>query len=149
MPIPLPIHTTHRLQGARLTGMIRAVCIVAALTLVLPAVAFSAPPSTATLNRVFWNACIDVEANYGKGGISTNAADWPKGFRGCAIILRELNARDRAAARKAWARWVDEHAAEQALIAVTAGSITAARINWSKFNAAAKAAAQKAAKCTP
>jgi hypothetical protein len=129
--------------------MIRAVCIVAALTLVLPAVAFAAPPSTATLNRVFWVSCMDVAANSPKSSVTTNPADWPKGFRGCAAILHALNVRNRASAHSAWARWVAKHAAEEALIRKTAARLPSARISWTQFNQDAKAAAQKAAQGTP
>jgi len=107
-------------------------------------------PSQAELRRA-WQACIAVDANYplSKGVMSTRASAWPRGFRGCAAIVRDMDARESAESKIAWQSWVAKHAAEQALIRKTAERQHAKPINWAKFNRACAKAAKRAAKDTP
>ena len=80
-----------------------------------PAAGAAAQPSYAELQKAF-DACISVAANNARGELGTKASAWPRGFRGCATVMREVEAREAEDAKRAWARWVAKHAADQALI---------------------------------
>ncbi|MDA8364053.1 MAG: hypothetical protein M0Z84_09615 [Gammaproteobacteria bacterium] len=101
--------------------------IVALLLCALaPAVAAASTPPRAELQKA-WDACTAVAANSGHGRLSTDATDWPRGFKGCAVVVSDMDAREAAEAKHAWAQWVAKHAADQELIRKVAGEMVCTR----------------------
>ncbi len=120
---------------------------IAALLLctLAPAVAAASAPPRAELQKT-WNACTAVAANSGHGRLSTDATDWPRGFKGCAVVVSDMDAREAAEAKHAWAQWVTKHAADQALIRKVAGQTQLTQdINWRQFKRQCATAAKRAA----
>ena len=65
------------------------------------------------LLQLAYDDCVAAAANWGKGVLSVHRADWPKGYRDCAIIMREEDRLGRAADRKAWEHWYAKHALQR------------------------------------
>lgn len=123
---------------------------IAALLLcaLAPAVGAAHLPPRHTLDRA-WDVCIGVAANDPKGRISTHAAAWPRGFKGCAVVVRDMDARDALDARQAWEKWAARHAAGRALVQAIAQTQRRRGIDWRKFKRQCAAAARKAARENP
>lgn len=122
---------------------------VGAVAAALIAVSASAAPtpvrvSEVRLQRAYF-ACIGVAANWPSGQLSTHAKDWPSGFRGCAVVMREIDRRGQQADRVAWEKWYARHAKDRALIELVAWEIDPYPIDWKKFKHDSALEARKAA----
>lgn len=75
------------------------------------------------LLQLAYNDCVAAAANWGSGTLSTHRADWPRGYRDCAIIMREEDRLQHAAARKAWEHWYAKHALQRIQIRQAAATL--------------------------
>lgn len=93
-----------------------------------------------------YNACLAAAANSNFGTLSTHRADWPRGYRDCAVVMRAEDRRGREAARKSWEHWYARHAEQRAVIREAVALLGAHHIDWRSFNRSAAADARSAAK---
>ena len=75
------------------------------------------------LLQLAYDDCVTAAANWGNGTLSTHRADWPKGYRDCAIIMREEDRLQHAADRKAWEHWYATHALQRIQIRQAAATL--------------------------
>ena len=65
---------------------------------------------------VAYDDCVEAAANFGNGTLSVHRADWPKGYRDCAIIMRWEYRIGHEKDIKAWEHWYAKHAAQRVQI---------------------------------
>ena len=65
---------------------------------------------------VAYNDCVSAAANFGRGILSVHRADWPNGYRDCAIIMRWEYRIGHEKDIKAWEHWYAKHAAQRVQI---------------------------------
>ena len=65
---------------------------------------------------VAYNDCVSAAANFGRGILSVHRADWPNGYRDCAIIMRREYRIGHEKDIKAWEHWYAKHAAQRVQI---------------------------------
>ena len=65
---------------------------------------------------VAYNDCVSAAANFGRGILSVHRADWPNGYRDCAIIMRREYRIGHEKDIKSWEHWYAKHAAQRVQI---------------------------------
>lgn len=77
----------------------------------------------AALLQLAYDDCVAAAANWGKGVLSVHRADWPMGYRDCAIIMQDEDRLQHAADRKAWEHWYAKHALQRIQIRQAADTL--------------------------
>ena len=70
----------------------------------------------AEMLNVAYDDCAEAAANFWNGTLSVRRADWPKGYRDCAIIMRREYRIGHEKDIKAWEHWYAKHAAQRVQI---------------------------------
>ena len=74
---------------------------------------------------VAYDDCVAASANFWNGILSVHRADWPKGYRDCAIIMRREYRIGHEKDIKAWEHWYAKHAAQRVQIRQAAAMLRA------------------------
>ena len=98
-----------------------AIAVVALLVAVPLQVAAAHTPLAQQLKQeamldVAYNDCVSAAANFGRGILSVHRADWPNGYRDCAIIMRREYRIGHEKDIKSWEHWYAKHAAQRVQI---------------------------------